>query len=236
MQKWTTDIINLAGVSTTQPHAAYAAYIHDISNHWLYLLQTVPDISDLLQPLEIAIHQHLIPALTGHLPCSFIERALLALPTRLGGLGIRNPSAMLSESFQSSEKITAPLVALIVSQDLANTIDPNTMVTLKSDTKKRNRQLQCEQVQAIYDQLSPDLQRCMELSSEKGSSSWLSVLPLEEHGFYLHNGEFRDALCLRYGWRPTNMPQLCNCGTQFTVDHAMICQMGGFPMIRHNEI
>ena len=32
------------------------------------------------------------------------------------------------------------------------------------------------------------------------------------------------------------MPQLCNCGTQFTVDHAMICQMGGFPMIRHNDI
>ena len=77
----------------------------------------------------------------------------------------------------------------------------------------------------------------MELSaSEKGSSSWLSVLPLEEHGFYLHKGEFRDVLCLRYGWRPTNMPQLCNCGTQFTVDHAMICHMGGFPTIRHNEI
>ena len=112
MQKWTTDIINLAGVATTQPHAAYAAYIHGLSNHWLYLLRTVPDISDLLQPLEIAIHQHLIPALTGRPPCSSIERALLALPTHLGGLGIRNPSAMSSESFQSSEKITAPLVAL----------------------------------------------------------------------------------------------------------------------------
>ena len=32
------------------------------------------------------------------------------------------------------------------------------------------------------------------------------------------------------------MPQLCNCDTQFTVDHAMICHMGGFPTIRHNEI
>ena len=32
------------------------------------------------------------------------------------------------------------------------------------------------------------------------------------------------------------MPQLCNCGTQFTVDHAMICHMGGFPTIHHNEI
>ena len=72
--------------------------------------------------------------------------------------------------------ITASLIALIISHDPANIIDSNTMVILKSDTKKRNRQLQHEQAQAIYDQLSPDLQRCMELSSEKGSSSWLSVL------------------------------------------------------------
>ena len=27
-----------------------------------------------------------------------------------------------------------------------------------------------------------------------------------------------------------------NCGAQFSVDHAMICHMGGFPTIRHNEI
>ena len=35
VQKWTTDIINLAGVATTQPYAAYAAYINGLSNHWL---------------------------------------------------------------------------------------------------------------------------------------------------------------------------------------------------------
>ena len=34
---------------------------------------------------------------------------------------------------------------------------------------------------------------------EKGSSSWLTVLPLKEHGFHLHMGEFRDAISLRYG-------------------------------------
>ena len=71
---------------------------------------------------------------------------------------------------------------------------------------------------------------------EKGSSAWLCVLPFEEHGFYLHKGEFRDALCLRYGWKVKNTPHSCNCGAQFTVDHAMICHMGGFPTIRHNEI
>ena len=59
---------------------------------------------------------------------------------------------------------------------------------------------------------------------------------LFSHWKNLHKGEVRDALCLRYGWKPNNTPQNCNCGVQFTVDHAMICHMGGFPTIRHNEI
>ena len=35
------------------------------------------------------------------------------------------------------------------------------------------------------------------VSVEKGASSWLSTLPIDEHGFALHKGAFRDALCLR---------------------------------------
>ncbi len=92
------------------------------------------------------------------------------------------------------------------------------------------------QSETINAQLTLELKRCVNLSQEKCSSSWLSVLPLEEHGFYLHKGEFRDALGLRYGWKLNNTPQTCNCGAQFTVNHAMICHMGGFPTIRHNEI
>ena len=51
--------------------------------------------------------------------------------------------------------------------------------------------------------------------------------------FHLHKGEFRDALCLRYGWTLSNTPRRCNCGKAFTIDHTMVW---GFPTIRHNEI
>ncbi len=57
-----------------------------------------------------------------------------------------------------------------------------------------------------------------------------------EHGFALHKGAFRDALCLCYGWRPPNLPSQCVCGKFFTVEHALSCPRGGFPSIRHNEI
>ena len=52
-----------------------------------------------------------------------------------------------------------------------------------------------------------------------------------------YKGEFRDAICLRYGWRPGSISQTCNSGVQFSVvDHAIISHMSGFPTIRHNKI
>ena len=140
VQGWTKDIMKLAEVALSQPHAAYTAYVHGLSIHWSYLLRTIPDIDDLLQPLENAIHQDLIPALTGRPPCSSIERDLLALPVRLGGLGLCDPSVISSQSFQSSECITAPLVALIISQEADKAVDPDTTSTIKKEVKKRNRQ------------------------------------------------------------------------------------------------
>ena len=159
VQRWTKDIINLAKVAISQPHAAYAAYIHGLSSRWSYLMRTVPDIDDLLQPLENAIHQHLIPALTGRPPCSSMVRDLLALPVRLGGLGIRDPSATSSESFHSSKQITAPLVALIISQESNQLADLDITSTIKKEVKKINRQRQDEQAKIVYNQLTPELMR-----------------------------------------------------------------------------
>ena len=79
-------------------------------------------------------------------------------------------------------------------------------------------------------------QRLVDLSREKDASSWLSILPLDEFGFSLYKGEFRDALCLRYGWSLPNVSSSCPCGMSFSVDHAMTCNLGGFPTICHNEI
>ena len=236
VEGWIKDVKNLVQIALSQPHAAYAAFVHGLSNRWSYLVRTIPDIEDLLQPLENAIQLHLIPALTGRPPCSTIERKLLALPVRLGWLGLRDPSTTSSDCFRSSERITAPLVALITSQDENEKVDIDSVRTVKNDVKRENRRRQDSQSETINAQLTPELKRCVDLSQEKGSSSWLSVLPLEEHGFYLHKGEFRDALGLRYGWKLNNTPKTCNCGAQFTVNHAMICHMGGFPTIRHNEI
>ena len=76
----------------------------------------------------------------------------------------------------------------------------------------------------------------MDLASEKGASTWLTALPLQDQGFNLNKGEFHDALCLRYGWQIKNLPRQCICGNSFTTDHAMTCHHGALPTIRHNDI
>ncbi len=76
----------------------------------------------------------------------------------------------------------------------------------------------------------------MDLASQPGASSWLTTLPIKEHGFCLHKGAFADAIALRYGWIPTKTPTHCDCVTSFAIEHMLSCPRGGFPSLRHNEI
>ena len=55
----------------------------------------------------------------------------------------------------------------------------------------------------------------------KGESSWLEALPVRDQDFGLSKSEFRDALCLKYGWTPERLPATCVCGTSFDVTHAL---------------
>ena len=80
------------------------------------------------------------------------------------------------------------------------------------------------------------MQRYLELASEKGASTWLEALPIKDQGFHLSRNEFRDSLCLRYGWRPPKLPATCICGQDFSTTHALSCPTGGLPSVRHDEI
>ena len=63
----------------------------------------------------------------------------------------------------------------------------------------------------------PKTQRTLDLAAEKGSSMWLTVLPLREMGFYLNKREFRDAIKLRYDWPVDNIPSTRACEEVFSV-------------------
>ena len=75
----------------------------------------LPDIADLLEPLERAITLVLIPALLEH-QVAETERDLFALPVHMGGLGLVNPVNQSRQEYEASIKATGPLVKQIANK------------------------------------------------------------------------------------------------------------------------
>ena len=67
-------------------------------------------------PLEEAIRVNLIPALCGK-DVNDLERRIIALPYRYGGLGMQNPVSTADREFQTSSQITSQLTDLICQQN-----------------------------------------------------------------------------------------------------------------------
>ena len=191
VSEWNEELTLLAKIATTQPHASFAAFIHGFVYKFTYLTRTNQNIDPLLQPLEDTIRSQLIPTWTGKPPPSDIVRNLFALPARLGGLGIINPATLSSKEFPASVAISAPLRDLIKSQQAGypwETLDAQ--LNAKNETRKLRQVVSKASAANIYSSLSASLKYSIDLAQEKGASTWLTALPLEEFGFSLHKGAF----------------------------------------------
>ena len=150
------------------------------------------------------------------------------------------PCQPSSNTYISSTCITSPLTTAIFNQNTTYTSTIyNDQQRAKQSTHRINRQLINTTAEHLKSKMNSQLARVVTLASEKGASSWLTALPIDEHGFALmHKGAFRDALSLRYltGMQPTNLRTKCICSKPFSVDHALCCPTGGFPSIRHNQL
>ena len=135
-----------------------------------------------------------------------------------------------------SKSISSPLINRVINQEHTLGDCHTTQQQLKCLAKSRKHSKQKQDAENLQKQLPATLQRCMELSQEKGASVWLTALPIDNYGFALHKSACRDALSLRYDWPFNNQPSYCNCGHSFSIDHALSCPTGGFPSIRHNEV
>ena len=113
--EWVEQVTKLAEFALPQPQACYAAFTYGLKHRWTYFLRTLPDLEDLLAPLERAIADVLIPSITGHY-CTQGERDLLALPVRMGGMGLTNPSQEAASEYVASANISGPLAQRIKSQ------------------------------------------------------------------------------------------------------------------------
>ena len=173
-------VVKLAEFAATQPLACYAAYTFGVKHKWMYYLRTLPDIDELLEPLEHAIRDSLTSTITGH-TCTTIERELLALPVRKGGLGLENPVERAGFKYGMSLQVNTPLVTQIVSQAHGPPID--TLIRSLQLTIGRKRDVRLDD--KLYDpknSLPEKTKTAVDLVAEKGASSWLTVIALKGNG------------------------------------------------------
>ena len=112
-------------------------------------------------------------------------------------------------------------------------LSPPTHNAVRSNRKSRTPDA-C--IERIDESLSPNLLQAVQQTRDKGASSWLNAIPIEEHGLALNKQEFRDSLCLRYDLPLPNLPSYCACRETFTVNQTLSCGKGGFVAQRHDTI
>ena len=236
VNKWITDIEELAEIAKEEPQAVYASFTKAISNRWTHIQRTVPGISHLFLPLETAIQEKLIPALIGR-KVSPDERKILALPVRLGGMGICNPAETAPHEFNSSIAVTKHLTDIICKQekDFAN-YDREEVERIIKKVKFEKEERLKDELKDLLATVETKMRRSLELAQEKGSGAWLSALPTQRYGYTLNKQEFRDSVCLRYGWPIPNTPSFCQCSKRNDVDHTLTCKKGGYVIMRHNKV
>jgi hypothetical protein len=196
----------------------------------------VSDIGHLFQPLEDEIRNVLIPALCGR-DVSDMERRILALPYRLGGMGILNPTQTAQREFDTSKVVTANLSEIIQRQELSlATLDRDNVKEQKAEMRRQNEELLKQEFELIQATLDAKSKRLIQAAQEKGASAWLSALPIKRLGYVVNKQEFHDAVALRYGWAIQDMPRNCGCGKANSIDHVLTCKTGGYVNMRHNAL
>ena len=113
-------------------------------------------------------------------------------------------------------------------------LDKEKINSTKREKKLEKEKAYKEEAGKIASQLDEKANRLFLAAQEKGASSWLSALPLKKLGYSLTSQQFRNTLCVRYGWNISGLPNFCACGKKNNIDHILICKKGGYVTMRHN--
>ena len=179
-------VTKLAEFALSQLQACYSAFTYGLKHRWTYFLRTLPDLEDLLAPLERAIADVLIPSITGHY-CTQGERELLALPVRMGGMDLTNP--IQEAASVASANISGPLAQQIKSQVHEPPDETEIHAAQREMCQVKNRYLK-EKLDQVKDSVSGKTLRALDLATQKGASNWLTVLPIRDMNFDLNKSEF----------------------------------------------
>ena len=236
VQTWIEDIEMLTAIAEDEPQLVYSSYTKAMCMRWCFVQRTIPNTKNYFIPLEETIRNKLIPAIVGR-NVSDVERKLISLPVRLGGLGIQDPTETAEREFYNSSLVTQNLTSLIQNQETnLNNLDMDRIKEIAAQIKAEKEEFQLQKLDEVKTVLDEKKRRNLEFLNEKGSGVWLTALPLDSQKFALNKQQFRDALCDRYNWPIPGTPAFCACGVKNSPDHTLNCKLGGYVVMRHNNL
>ena len=188
---------SLTEISKSQPRAAYVAFTKGFKSKFTYYLHTIESFEEYVDPIEELIHTSFLPSFFGRAkPLPEELKELVNLSSAQSGIGIRDLKRESLEQFNASLGITPPHVNSIVTQSSTNPAR-EVMEERKHEINAQRRTATKSRIDRIDELLSPDLLQAVQQTRDKGASSWINAIPIEEYSLPLNKQEFRDSFCLR---------------------------------------
>ena len=143
-----------------------------------------------------------------------------------GRLGLTNPSQEAASEYVATANISGPFAQQIKPQ-VQEPPDENKIHAVPQEMHQVKNQYLKEKLDQVKSSVSGKTLRAVDLDTQKGSPSWLTVLPVRDMNFDLNKSVFGDAVPkLRYDWEVPDMRAVCVCGHHFNVDHGVIRKRG----------
>ncbi len=198
----------------------------------------VADTAPFFAPLESEIWTSFLPALLGILSTKIDGEycQLLTHGVKQRGLAIRNlvdtaPSIHLA-SLAATCRLTVSLVGAGARFDLG----AHRHCATKAGQAARKALLNAKRL--FLNRRGRDNPSVVRRDNRNcASGAWLSVFPNQLNGTGLLVDKWRDNVRLRYNHTPLDMPAACDgCGAKMSVEHALLCKVGGLIHIRHDDM
>ena len=180
VDQWIKELTILSKIAHWAPHEAYACFVSGYKHKLNYCMRTIPDIEENLMKVDQVITTHLIPAITGGIKPSEEERTLFTLPASMGGLGLPLFHRQAKIEFDNSSLITEAVQEDIIAQNIRGTDGSNDKtMKMKQNIKKAKLKRNKDLLQSIIESTNKEKQNLIQITTEKGASSWLTTLPIK---------------------------------------------------------
>ena len=171
VDNWIRLVRALANIAKSEPQAAYAAFVAGFCGRVTYFIRTIPNMSSMLLDLDLVITNELIPAITDGRSVSDEERELLALPVKLGGLGIPIFAECCKTEFRNSKLVCSQQVAAIVAQNNTDDLRSPPVEDHRRRIVREKYETQKSKLEQLRAGMSSEQLRANGIAQMKGSSS-----------------------------------------------------------------